>query len=108
MDSLNTSPIHGDGLTNLAKPEVFTGLSEENQKQIIVGLSQQEENNGGIMGKFFGNKKENAAMNIAFMVCILLIIIGIICMATGNEQWNLIITGIMTTVGYIFGRGSKD
>lgn len=108
MDSLNTSPIKEDGLSSLADPEVFNGLSEMNQRQIIAGLAHREKNNGGIMGKFFGNKKENAAMNIAFMVCILLIIIGIICMVTGNEQWNLIITGIMTTVGYIFGRGSKD
>ena len=107
MDRLNTLPIHEDGLSALARPEVFTGLSESNQKQIIEGLSRRDEKNGGIMGKIFGTNKDNAAMNIALVVCVLLIIVGLICMLSGNEQWDIVITGIMTTVGYIFGRGQN-
>lgn len=60
------------------------------------------------MGKLFGNKKENQAMNIAFAICVLLIIVGLILTALGKDFWNIILTGIMTTVGYIFGRGGKE
>lgn len=107
MDSLNTSPIHENGLSNLAQPGVFKNLSEENQKRIIEALKHQEEKGGGVLGKFFGNKKENAAMNIAFMICVLLVAIGLILTALGQNFWNIIFTAITTTVGYIFGRGSE-
>lgn len=107
MDSLSTSPIHENGLSNLAQPGVFEGLSDENQKCLIDALRGQEEKGGGILGKFLGNKKENAALNIAFMICILLAIIGLVLTALGQNFWNIIFTAIMTTVGYIFGRGSE-
>ena len=107
MDSLNTSPIHENVLSNFAQPGVIKGLSDENQKHLINALEGQEEKGGGVLGKFFGNKKENATLNIAFMICVLLAVIGLILTALGQNFWNIIFTAIMTTVGYIFGRGSE-
>ena len=108
MNDKHDNMIIADNIKDVLSSNGFSDLSEENQKIVLNSMSPDKEESGGIMGKFFGHKKENAAMNIAFMVCVLLTVVGIICMAMGNEQWNIIITGIMTTVGYIFGRGSKD
>ena len=102
--------ILDDEFIQAVSSDQFSKLPNETRKFFLnsIGSADNKEESGGIMGKFFGYKKEDAAMNIAFMVCVLLTVVGIICMAMGNEQWNIIITGIMTTVGYIFGRGSKD
>lgn len=107
-DKENKNTISGNSIIDAISTENFTNLSEETQQHVINSIGNSTENGGGIMGKFFGSKKEIASMNIAFTVCILLTIIGVICMCSGNECWNIIVTGIMTTVGYIFGRGSKD
>lgn len=95
-------------MTALINSENFYRLNEDGQKAVINAMNEAQEKEGGIMGKLFGTNKDNAAMHIAFSICILLIVVGIICMATGNDQWSVIITGIMTTVGYIFGHGIKN
>ena len=102
--------ILDDKLIQVVSSDQFSELPNETRKFFLdsMGSNENDKESGGIMGKFFGYKKENAAMNIAFVVCMLLFIVGIICMAMGDSQWNIIITGIMTTMGYIFGRGTKD
>ena len=50
----------------------------------------------------------SSGMIIAFTICVLLVVVGIICTWTGQDKWDTIIAGIMTTVGYIFGRNSKN
>lgn len=85
----------------------FAKLTEKNQTLLLNQLNYTIEKEAGLMGKFFGTKKENASIHIAFTICVLLAIIGIICMALGKNYWNVIIPGIMTAVGYIFGKGDK-
>lgn len=97
-----------DSIVELISNENFHELPNDIQKEVLNSMKNTDSKDGGFMGKFFGNKKENAALNIAFTVCLLLVIVGIICMEMGNDQWNIIITGIMTIVGYIFGRSSID
>ena len=107
QDALDKTPLPEDTLASLAKPEIITGLSESNQKAVIDSIANSKDKDGGWMGKFFGNKKENAAMNISFTVCILLSLIGIICMVLGHDYWNVILPAITSAVGYMFGVGAK-
>ena len=100
--------IGNTDIINAISSEGFSSLSDSMQEKVLNSINASDDKDGGFMGKLFGRKKENAAMNIAFTICLLLVVIGIICMIAGNEQWNIVITGIMTTVGYIFGRGAKD
>lgn len=95
-------------IVGLVSSNGFSDLPENIQDKILNCFQNNQEKDGGLMGKLFGNRNENASINIAFAVCMLLAIVGLVCMISGNECWNIIVTGIMTTVGYIFGRGTKD
>lgn len=106
-DKISDSPIKQ--LCSIAVTEEFNELKPEIQSRIIDKISSNSASReeGGIMGKFFGNKKENAAMHITLVICILLVIIGVICDTTGKDYWNVIIPALTTGMGYIFGKGDK-
>lgn len=104
----NQAPLPNDSISSLFKTGEFGKLSEENKKIALDKLIDTKNGDGGLLGRLFGNKKENQAMNIAFAICVLLVVVGLILTVLGQNFWNIIITGIMTTVGYIFGRGAKD
>ena len=108
QDSLNKAPISEDTVSSIISAKGFDKLDKENQKLIIDAINKGKERDGGLLGKFFGNKKDNAAMNMAFVLCLLLSVIGIITMCHGQNFWNLIISAITSVVGYIFGRSSSD
>lgn len=100
--------IERESIIEVVSSENFGGLPENTQKLVLNSISTENSKDGGFMGKFFGNKKENAAMNIAFIICILFVIVGVVCMMFGHEIWSVIIPAIMTAVGYMFGVGAKD
>lgn len=85
----------------------FISLPETSQRQLISGLNESKDKEGGKMGKLFGINKNNAAMNIAFTLCALLVVVGLICMYAGKDYWDVIIPSITTVMGYIFGKGDK-
>lgn len=94
-------------IVDLVSSDGFKNASRDIQEQALNSITSRNQNDGGMMGKLFGNKKENAMLNIAFATCILLAIVGIACMIFGNEKWDVIIPAIMTAVGYMFGVGVK-
>lgn len=96
-----------ESLTAVIGAEGFDRLSEDTKKLVIAGVTNNRGKDGGFMGRFFGHKKENAAMHIAFVLCILLAIIGLICLVLGKDYWNVIIPAITTGMGYMFGKGDK-
>lgn len=104
---LNGKPITEDSVSSLISSENFAKLSESNQKAAIDSVTDNKGKEGGWLGKFFGNKKENAAMHIAFIICVLLTAVGVFCTLTGTDYWNVIIPAITTGMGYIFGKGDK-
>lgn len=106
-DKINTNLGAEESLAALICSEGFNKLSEENQQLAITGITNRNDIEGGIMGKIFGIKKENASMNIAFSICVLLAIIGCICIKSGKDYWNVIIPAITTGMGYMFGKGEK-
>lgn len=94
-------------IVDLISSDGFQNVPKEIQEKALNSITNRNQNDGGIMGKLFGNKKENATLNIAFMICVLLTIVGVLCMMSGNEKWDVIIPTIMTAVGYMFGAGVK-
>lgn len=105
----NATKILKNDICDIATNKEFKELDKDIQAKVLEQISGEKnwEKSGGMMGKIFGSNKDNAAMNIAFVICVLLSGIGIACMLCGKECWNVIIPAIMTAVGYIFGRGDR-
>jgi hypothetical protein len=65
----------------------------------------------GWLGRFIGSSK-NAPNNIVFLVVVLLIVSGIVVnFVYPNdrvEYWKLILPVLTLTLGYLFGKNSKD
>ena len=57
------------------------------------------------MGRLFGIKPANAAMNIALIICVLLLVIGLII--NQSNYWDKIIPIVAATIGYLFGKGKE-
>ena len=106
-DKLNEKAFQEMAIASIARDEGFSKLSELNQELILNTMSVDKSKDGGIMGKLFGVKKDNASMNIAFCICILLAIIGGVCSRGEKDYWNVIIPAITTGMGYMFGKGDK-
>ena len=93
----------------------FNKLSEANQALIINGISDDKTKAGGLMGKLFGVNREIASMNIAALICFMLILICIVdvlsMIFTDNglhmELISAIIPVISLSVGFIFGKGEN-
>ena len=102
------SPIT-DKICNVAQSEEFVSLNPKIQEKVIDSLTRNDSTGqeGGFMGKFLGTKKENAAMNIALIICFLLVIIGAISQFGEKDYWEVIIPAITTALGYIFGKSEK-
>lgn len=107
-ETMDKGKISKDSIIDIISSEGFTGLSNDMQEKVLNSIDTGKGNEGGLMGKFFGNKKENASMNIALIICLLLAIIGSISMWCDHECWDVIIPAIMTSVGYMFGVGVKS
>lgn len=105
---LSNDYVSKDSVAAVVGMENFSKLSEETQKAVIDKVAVNTDRDGGYMGKFLGNKKDNAAMHIAFILCVLLFGIGIICNLFGKDYWNAIIPSITTVIGYMFGKGGRE
>lgn len=102
----NDSEIKSD-IIDLITNDGFSKLPNEVQIGVINSVRNPNKTDGGYMGKVFGNTKDNAAMNIAFCICVLLVLVGIACEFIGKDYWNMIIPSITAGMGYMFGKGEK-
>ena len=103
--------IEGSEMIKVIASSQFMSLPESSQHIVLNSIKDEKKTkaDGGLMGKILGNKKENAAMHIALIICFLLVLIGItttIC-DYGN-YWDTIIASITMALGYIFGKGIKE
>ena len=85
----------------------YVQLSENVQKSIITTLREARQEEGGIMGKLFGTNKDNASIHCAFVICVLMLVVGIVCMILGENYWNVIFPAVTSAIGFIFGKGNK-
>lgn len=105
----------GTEIRELVTSEIFQNIPESIQEKALNSIENQNKNEGGRMGEFFGTKKENAAMNIAFIICCILLafcLIDIIhAIIYGKSAYTELIKAILPiitlTLGYIFGKGEK-
>lgn len=102
-----------DSIASVVNSENFVNLDPNIQNKIIDTMHNDKEKGGGLIGKLLGNKLINASINMSFIICILFIIIMIIDLIHSycvNENINMdliniIVPVIMTSIGYIFGKG---
>lgn len=86
----------------------FSKLSEEQKSTLLNQMS--EEKRKGILDKFFGDKCVQTY--IAFLLCLLLLIIGVLIniieykqsKAITFEIWNTFCPIITLSLGYMFGK----
>lgn len=100
-------------ITSIISSETFVNLDPNLQDKIISNAYNDKEKDGGFMGRFLGNRFANAAVNISFILCVLLVLVLIIDSIhpySINEGINMdlvdrIIPVVTLSIGYIFGKG---
>lgn len=106
---------HNNEFISTINSSTFISLTDENQKAVINQFNKGKEKEGGILGKFFGTKKKNAAMNIAFTICAMLIILCMLdivrAICNGESSYTELVKGVLplitASMGYIFGKSNE-
>lgn len=114
-NKINSGFSDGNSVVELISTENFANYPQEVQNRILDSIENGRQRDGGFVGKFFGTKKEITSMNIAAVICILLILIcgmdiGYCIFAKAELHMELISTIIPVVslaLGFIFGRGGK-
>lgn len=96
-----------DEVSTVISTPNYVQLSENVQNTIITTLHEAKQNEGGLMGKLFGTNKDNASIHCAFVICVLMLVVGIVCMVLGKDYWNVIFPAVTSAIGFIFGKGNK-
>lgn len=92
--------------------ETLLKLSPEQQARVIA-LSDENRRKAGLMGKLIGSDKQNAAINSAVLLCVMLLVVFILSVVlkicTGEDYTTVILDFVMSfltlAIGYIFGKG---
>lgn len=113
-NGINQNLNESDAIASIISSGTFVSLDPNLQNKIIDTVYNGREKDGGVVGKFLGNKFANAAINISFILCALLVLILIIDSIHSyliSESINMdlvdrIIPVITLSIGYIFGKGS--
>ena len=104
-------------ISSFLHPEVFNKLNDDLKSKVIETYSANQKHindkKTGKMASLLGSNSKNIPLYIAFVICILLIIIGVIFQfipeknrdSTVIEFWELILPIITSILGYIFGKG---
>lgn len=102
-------------ITTIMQSNNFLNLDHDLQNKIIDSVNYNKEKDGGVAGRFLGNKTTNASVNFCFILCCLLIIIVVIDIIhsyyIGNninmKLVNTVIPVITLSMGYIFGKSFR-
>lgn len=88
--------------------ENFPNLSEDMQRETLRRVARTPDE-GGFMSKLFGTDKELIPLYVAFLICIIVLIVAIIVWAITKDIqiWMLVIPMITSALGYVFGRSSN-
>lgn len=117
MDKINESTVSQDLINGIAEHS-FNKLNDE-QKNIVLAsasLEKQKKQDSGIIGKLIGANTHNASINIALIICCILLVFCEIDLFHSffpkqeitSEMWNLIFPVVTLALGYIFGKGKND
>ncbi len=113
-NGVNQSLNGTDPISAIMESENFVNLDQNLQNKIIDTVYSDKEKDGGVMGKFLGNKPANASMNICLILCVLLIVILVVDIihsyhvgeSINMDLVNTVVPVITLSMGYIFGKGS--
>jgi len=103
-----SDPSSRDAIASLAEPENFKALDESDRRALLGELTGKSDKEGGLMGRIFGTKKENASMYVALTLCLVVAGIGVLVyVMSGDMQiWSIVFPVITASLGYIFGKGT--
>ncbi|WP_418482686.1 hypothetical protein [Frisingicoccus sp.] len=115
---INEDRINSDknDVIGLISSDNFSSLSDDIQKRALNSVNKNNKNEGGIVGNFLGNKKENAAINISFLICAFLLLLCAIDMIyaiyRGDGGYTELIKNVLPilslAIGYYLGKGNKQ
>lgn len=114
-DRINES-LNNENISNFVSPNSFVNLDFEMQEKIIDSIQDNKRQERGFIGKFLGTKPINIAMNIAFVICVILLLfvgVDIVRACIANDSLNMelletVIPVITLVLGYIFGKGFNN
>ena len=100
----------------LVSDKTFGKLNPNIQEQIINTVSDNKKKEAGLIGKLLGVNPINVALNIAFIICfVILLFMAAILISTLFRQetdsinlLELIMPIITLSLGYIFGNGHES
>lgn len=106
-DQLNTK---NDSLDNLLNSTSSLLNSESPSYQLSSNELESKTKDGGLLGKFFGVRTDNASIHIVFVICVLLFILVVILSLSIKDSSNFradlikqLVNVILVSLGYIFG-----
>jgi len=96
----------------IIESENFLNLDHNTQNKIIEAVYSDKEKDGGLMGKFLGNRPSNMSLNICLILCVLLMVFLLIdCVhsyqigkSINMELVSVVIPVISLSLGYVFGK----
>lgn len=106
-NTLNKDSISPDTVSSILNSEGFNKLDASGKKTVIDGLNRERGRDGGMMGNLFGNNPLNASIHIAFILCVISLLIGLVCQNSGTSLWDYIFPLVGTAIGFFFGKNSK-
>ena len=114
-NGINQNLVGADALTAIVSSDNFVKIDPDMQNKIIDTVHSNIEKDGGVMGKFLGNRPTNASMHISLLLCMFLIIILLVdtihsyCVGENIniELVNVVVPVISLSLGYIFGKSSN-
>lgn len=107
--SINTveNQNNADDIIKVISGGTFSDLTDDIKKEVLSSMDDVDKRNGGTMGKFFGNKPINASIHVAFILCVLSLIVGMICQLCSTPIWEYVFPLIGAAIGFFFGKGTN-
>lgn len=109
--SLSNQKVDKFQIADLSTNKNFGKLNPDIQHEIINIVDNTKEKEGGLIGKLVGIKPANAAINIAFVTCSILLFL--LCLLPFINDIDLkkdlshaIIPAITLILGYVFGKSN--
>lgn len=115
-NKINDKAIDSDSINGISKRHLDKLNSDQLKAVIDKKLDDdQKKNEAGKIGKWIGTNPQNASINSALILCIVVLLLCVIDLvhsfsikgSINMEMWNLVFPVITLALGYIFGKGGN-
>ena len=102
----------GETYADVLNSPGFSALDKSEKKRIITQLSQNAQDENGKFGKWFGSRINNAIVYITFVICVIILLIGLIVIWSykefAAEYWKGAFPILTGALGYMYGKSTND